>query len=224
MKNPNLKTALVVLVTTTILFGCQQIGDANTVKTEMMALMTEEKCLLSWTDQTSSSDRTFVIDLQSKLINDFVPGRLIFSAYQRLKAKDIKPGVFEIKSGDQQYYSIEFKNLASIERKLEVFEKHFDLLLKNKKDELLSQSITTVREGADTAAWFNNMATSMALNKKSWKFSGFILNENEGVRYLVLGKEVEQEVIVYLSYKIGEDDNLDDDKIYGVGFVPYHKK
>ena len=224
MKNFNLKTALFALVTSTTIFSCQQIGDADTINTEMTALMKEEKCLLSWTDQTSSKDRKFIIDMQSKLINDFVPGKVIFSAYQRLKAKGIKPGVFEIKSGNQQYYSIKFKNLASVEKKLEVFEKHFGLLLDNKKEELLAQSIPAVRNGADTAQWFNNMTQSMASNKKSWKFSGFILNENEGVRYLVLGKEIENDVIVYLSYKVGENDNLDDHQIYGVGYVPYRAK
>jgi hypothetical protein len=40
----------------------------------------------------------------------------------------------------------------------------------------------------------------------------------------VLGKEIENDVIVYLSYKIGENDNLDDHQIYGVGYVPYRAK
>lgn len=200
--------------------GCDQLNESDDTVAITNQISKDEDCKITFTDDMSSKSHNLYLKFGCRRKNEFFPGKLLLEAFQRLSEKKIKRDKYSISDSRTKYYDISYGNLKKIESQLKVFEKHFNLLLDN-DDVLFSQNLhPELKNNVISQPWYELMFKDLQKSRKPWKFSGFYLKDDPLGKFVFFGEEIENEVIIYCSYKLAKKGEPVDNRIYGVGVIP----
>ena len=112
--------------------------------------------------------------------------------------------------------------MRGILKKEKTFERHFQLLIDGKRDDIKNLiHPKVVKQIDDNHEWFEKLLENMKVRQKGWELAGVSIKEQDSEFYAIFGKELENEVIIWMSYKFSKKDHLIyDDRIYGIGIIP----
>ena len=208
-----------------LLFSCQQIKEGEIIAKEVKLISKENGCELGFLDQKIDQSSDLIIKLKCTHRSEFFPGRLVLDFFERLNKEGIKRNRYSVKdSKNKTLCVLEFKDAQNILKKKKIFEEDFQLLLHSEKSMFLNKIHDSIKTKIVAEPWFVNMFEVIKSMNIGWEFEGVLVQEQDRELYTIFGKKLENEVIVWISYKLSSKGKfISDDRIYGVGVLPLNK-
>lgn len=213
---------LFILFGITFFVSCQQLTESDTISKELSILSKKNSCQIGFLDQKIDQTTELVLKLNCTPKSEFIAGKILLEGCRLLDKKNVKRDYCSIVSSDNQSLAkIKWEDHIEIYNKKKAFEKHFRLLLESDRKEIEKSLHESINEKLTSQLWYDRMFEMMKTKKTKWDFEGVAIKKQNSETYLLFGKRLQNEVIIWMSYKFSKENKIiSDNKIYGIGVIP----